>query len=237
MVQTAAADIYSLALTLQGSGSVAGSTPDAPAAILTMQGDFAGKDYRFTASGLLATFLGADPVRGLQATQVDGTSYLRGPISFIGAPEEAWYRLAPAQAALAAPPVSAKATLGLLTTSATMYAGFTAGPTEQRDGQRCQSYSGNKAATVVLLQSLAQSGLPAPSDPNQIDKAESSILVCPDGYVHALTMAFSGRNPGDTPTPFSYDLDVQLSAFDAALGITAPADARDLPAPGSGPTP
>ena len=35
----------------------------------------------------------------------------------------------------------------------------------------------------------------------------------------------------------SYDLDVQLSAFDAALGITAPADARDLPAPGSGPTP
>jgi hypothetical protein len=239
MERTAEADTYRIALLLQGAGAATGGTPNALAEILRLDGTFAGDNHAFTASGFLATFLGADPDRGLQALRADGTSYVRGPLTFVGAPDEAWYRLEPTQAALANPPVSADATLGLLTDAD--FSGFVASAPYQSDGQRCTPFSGDRTATTALLQSLSASGLPAPSDPAQVDAAESRILVCADGYIHALSLVFSGTTPSDPPAPFSYDLAVELDGFDETLAIDPPADARPLPttplSPGTGPTP
>lgn len=232
LLQTAAADTYSVELAVTGSGAVQAAPAGAQAAnILTLDGDFAGDDYQYTLSGLVAALLAADPAAGLQVIRADGVSYMRGPIPLLGAAEAAWYRLPSEQAALAAPPISVATTAQAIVGADPDFSGYTPGPAQTRAGQQCRRYTGDRAATLGLLARLAQSGLPLDADPARIDEAESSVLVCEDGYLHALELAFTGRSAGQQPAPYSYDLRLALSGFDRPATIAPPDGARDLPAP------
>jgi hypothetical protein len=196
-----------------------------------MSGEFAGESYRFALKGFLASFLGADPQRGLEATQVDGVRYIRGPISFIGAPDAVWYRLTATQGALANPPIDVAGSLALLRDSGADFSGFVPDGEDRIGDQRCAVYLGDREATAALLGSLATSGLPA-TDTTQIAEAESRLTVCPDGYLHRIETAFSGEQAGlagEPAKPYSYRLSVELSDFDAAIALDAPADAVALP--------
>lgn len=242
LARSASADTYRLDLSLRGSGSAVslGNATAAETELLGMQATFVNDDYEFTLSGVLAVLLGGDPARGIQALRADEQSYVRGPLALVGASDNAWYRLSPEQAALAAPPVSADSSLGAVQRAGAKFEGFTPGPSEQRNGQQCQSYLGDRDATVALLDSLSQSGLPASASPDDITSAESTVVVCADGYLHGLSLTFAGRQ-GEPAQPFGYSLEVELSDFEAPLVISAPADAREPPAPpgapGSGVTP
>lgn len=230
--RSARADTYRLEVALAGSGALGGAElGEAETELLSLSGEFAGERYRFTLKGFLAGFIGADPQRGLEAAQVDGVRYVRGPIGFIGAPDPVWYRLSGAQAALASPPIDAASSLGLLRDSGADFSGFTPDGEDRVGDQRCAVYLGDRAATIELARSLAESGLPA-ADTGQIAAAESRLTVCPDGYLHRIETAFSGEQPGvggAPPAPYSYRLSVQLGDFDAAIALDAPADAVDLP--------
>lgn len=238
--RSATADNYQIDVTMAGSGALGGMSLGAEESeLLDLVGEFAGDDYSFALQGFLASFLGADPARGLQAMQVDGVRYVRGPLSFIGAAEDAWYRLTPAQAALAAPPVSAASTLALLRDAGADFSGFIPDGIEQLEGQPCAVYSGDRATTVALLSSLAESGLPA-ADTQQIATAESRLTICPDGYLRRIETAFSGEQPdpaGGPARPYSYRLSVDLSGFDGSIELRAPVGARELPASPARPLP
>lgn len=236
--RSARADTYTLAVTLLGSGALGGvELGEAETELLSMSGEFAGERYRFTLRGFLANFIGADPQRGLEAMQVDGERYVRGPIGFLGASEPGWYRLSAAQAAFANPPIDAAGSLALLRDSDAEFSRFTPDGEDRVGDQRCAVYRGDREATVALVSSLAESGLPA-TDTQQIAAAESRLTVCPDGYLHRVETAFSGEQPGvggAPAAPYSYRLSVELSGFGAPLTLDAPADAIELPAGPSGP--
>lgn len=229
--KSAAADTYRLVITLAGSGKFGDiSFPNSsqPTSLFDMEGAFSGADYEFMLKGFLASMLGAGP-DGLRIIRADGVSYAHGPLTFIGAPEAVWYRLSVAQAALANPPVSAATTLNQIISSNPDFSGFSLGSGVDQNGQRCQSYNGDRGATIALLQSLAQSGLPATSAPENTSEAKSAIVICPDGYLHRLSLNISGTNPGASPQPFSYVLDVQIDDFNTAIDIQAPPNPQDLP--------
>jgi hypothetical protein len=230
--RTAALDSYRAELSVSGDLGGGGQ-----GSLLSMEGAFAGDAYEFSASGLLPSILGADPARGLQAVRTSDASYVRGPITMIGALEDAWYRLPVQQTTLAAPPVDVRGTLGLLAASGADYGGFQPGLAQQRQGQSCTPYRGDRAATVELLQALAQSGLPGTADPRQVEAAESTILICADGYLHGLDLTFAGENPGDPPVPFRYTLAAALSDHNGAIAIAAPPNPRAVPVGPGAPRP
>lgn len=236
--RTARADVYTLAVGLVGSGALGGvELGENERELLSMTGAFAGESYRFSLRGFLAGFIGADPQRGLEAMQVDGERYVRGPIGFLGATEPDWYRLSAAQAALANPPIDAAGSLALLRDSDADFSRFTPGGEDRVGDQRCAVYLGDYEATMALVGSLAESGLPA-TDTQQITTAESYLVVCPDGYLHRIATAFSGEQPGvggAPAAPYSYRLSVELSGFDAPVALDAPGNALELPAGPSGP--
>lgn len=232
LARTAGASSYRLDLSVTGQGAVqAAPAGGAPTTLIAMTGAFAGSDFEYRLTGSVAAMLAADPQAGLQAISAGGTSYIRGPVPLLGAIEDAWYILPPAQAAMVAPPVSATSTAGALARANPDFVGFVPGPEEQRGGQACRRYTGDRAATLGLLKSLGQAGLPVESDPARISEASSAIVVCADGYLYDLDLAYSGTTATEQPAPFTIDLRLRLSGFDETITITAPQGARPLPSP------
>jgi hypothetical protein len=194
--------------------------------LLAMEGDFAGEEYEITAGGLLTGLLGADPVAGQRAIRADGASYLHGPLALLGAVDDAWYRLPAQQSGLATPPIDLLETLGLLANFD--FAGYTSAPFVQRGELKCIPYQGDRDATVGLLRALAQSGLPGIATASEIERAESTMLVCDDGLLHELQLEVAGESSGNPPAPFGYSLDVTLSDLGEPITISAPPNAKNV---------
>lgn len=235
--QTANIDTYRMQLSLRGSGLVGGfNLGNNLTDLLTLDGQFAGADVSFTLRGFLAAFLGADVTRGLQAMTVGGVSYVRGPLTFLGAPDDVWYRLTPEQSAIATPPTQVDTTLSAVSRSGADFSRFTAGAVVEQDGVQCQEYLGDRDATTALFSSLGAVGLPTQLPDSTVSEATARILVCADGYLRRLTITFDGTatDPQGQAQPFSFVLDVRLSDINRPVRLTPPADARDLPNPGSG---
>ncbi|WP_298402318.1 hypothetical protein [uncultured Chloroflexus sp.] len=235
--QTATIDTYRMQLVLRGSGLVGGfNLGNATTELLGLDAQFAGADVSFTLRGFLAAFLGADVTRGLQAMTVGGVSYARGPLTFLGAPDDVWYRLAPEQSAIATPPAQVDTTLSAVGNAGADFSRFTAGATAERNGVRCQEYRGDRDATTALFASLNAVGLPTQLPESAITDAAAQVWVCDDGYLHQLTITFTGTatDPQGQAQPFSFALDVQLSEINGSIRLMPPADFRDLPAPGNG---
>jgi hypothetical protein len=230
--QTAALDAYRFSLNLSGAGAVGSinlGDPDVEVALFALDGAVSDADYQFTMTGILAIFLGANTQGGLQAIVVDGQSYLYGPIAFVDGTEAAWYRLTPDRAGLAILPVDIDATLDLVLQSEADFSGFVVGDADPRDDMRCRAFVGDDEATIALLRSLARGGLPFEIDAAFIDQAESTLVICEDGYVHELSLTYGGLNPDADQNPYRYDLRVTLSDLGGSVLIEVPADARELP--------
>jgi hypothetical protein len=107
--------------------------------------------------------------------------------------------------------------------------GFVRGPAGQRDGVACQSYVGDRAATLALAASVGQSAGGAFS-PDEIDQASTQLWVCQDGYIHEVAVSFSGTTVaagGSAPQPFSVNLTVLAFDFGAPISIAAPPNAQE----------
>lgn len=227
--RTAALDTYSATISVAGGG-FPGAPAGALGTLLRLDGRFAGAEHEFTASGLLTSVLGADPVTGLTAARADGASYVRGPVPLLGIADQSWYRLPPERAALAQPPVSLALLRGVLDPATFDSSGLTAGAPEQREGQSCTPYTGDTAVTAAVLRSLYAGGLPQVVAPEQVREGEATVVICDDGYVHQLTLSLAGVFPGDTAAPFSLELDARLDNPGGPIEIAAPPAAKDLPA-------
>ncbi len=233
--QTANLSTYRMQLTLRGSGLIGGFNLGATVTdLLALDGQFAGNDVAFTLRGFLAAFLGADVTRGLQAITVNGVSYARGPLTFLGVNDDNWYRLSAEQSVLATPPAQVNTTLLAVSQAGADFSRFTIGATDTRDGARCQEYRGDREATTALFASLDAVGLPTRLPDSTITDAQAQIWVCEDGYLRQLTINFAGTatDPQGQSLPFSFALDVQVSDINGEIRITPPPDARDLPTSG-----
>jgi hypothetical protein len=95
VARTGAVGMYRSRVTMRGSGLL-GAASASPTDLIVVDGSFAGAEYEYTLSGFLSAFLGASE-GGLQIIRAGGETYVRGPLPMLAAPEDAWYRLPPAQ--------------------------------------------------------------------------------------------------------------------------------------------
>ncbi|MBX0326301.1 hypothetical protein K2Z83_01155 [Oscillochloris sp. ZM17-4] len=222
---------------MSGSGAVGAITlgsPQAPAEIMGMKGAFSDADYRFALTGFVTALYGSSSPRGIQVVHVAGQDYIHGPITVIGATQDAWYRLPKARAVMATPPLYPAGLLALVSQSGVDPAGFAPAGQEQLDSQACQRFSGDRSVSLAVLKSLSDSGLPVDTSAEHVDSVAADLWVCDDGYLHQVRLAFAGTTPGETPLPFDFTMTMHMYDFDADVGVVAPETALDLavsPAP------
>jgi hypothetical protein len=229
LAKTAAATSYRIAVRVSGEGTLQGvSLGESEAEILNLSGAFSAGDFEYALKGTLAAILGVDPESGLEIATVGGTSYMRGPVPFLGATEEGWYRLAPAQSALANPSLTAGA-LGTFFPARPV--GFEEQGSETIDDLSCTIYAGDKAALEAAIDGLSTSGLPGADALADADEAELRAWVCEDGYMHRVRLSFTGSGATEGEEGFAFTTLVDLSDFGATITIDKPADARELTPP------
>ncbi|MEI7771122.1 MAG: hypothetical protein WCI67_14105 [Chloroflexales bacterium] len=231
-----AARSYRAEVSMSGNGTagaVSLGSPQAPAEVMGMEGAFSGADYRFTLTGFVTALYGGSSATGIQVVHVAGQDYIHGPLAVIGAFRDAWYRLPPTRAALATPPLYPAGLLALVAQSGVSPTGFSPAGQEQLDRQRCQRFRGDRAASLAILKSLGDSGLPVDTVSEHIDRVAADLWVCADGYLHQVRLAFAGATPAQKPQPFDFTISMRMYDFAADVGVAAPDTALDIAAPPS----
>ena len=95
---------------------------------------------------------------------------------------------------------------------------------ETLDGQTCDVYVGNKEAILKSNSSLSR-------DFDSIDTAEAKAYICADGFLHLMSMSFTGKSKSDPSKEAGMSLVIRMSDFNVPVTLTAPADAEPLKSP------
>jgi hypothetical protein len=217
-------------MTMQGAlgEGLPGADPTQEIEAINLSGKFDGQNSEYTMKGFFAAFLGVEPDTGLQIISVDGQNYIHGPVPMIGAAEDKWYIADEAQSSLAEPPISTGDMLEGFDDAS--IAGLKSDGQEQLDGQQCQVFSGDKEATLKLLEGTGSS-TPTTDMFEEVEDASTKLLICEDGYLHQMGFSVSG-SAKDTPgQKASFSLNMHIFDFGGDFTITAPEGAVKLEMP------
>ncbi|MBI4674768.1 MAG: nuclear transport factor 2 family protein [Chloroflexi bacterium] len=115
---------------------------------------------------------------------------------------------------------------------------FSKSGTANVGAQTCDVYTGNRAAFDAAFPRLAQSAALNTDelDPAKITRAEYLVTVCADKRLYRLQYSFDAPSKTKPDTKGALTYDVQLSGYDDAITIQAPADAVPLPGASDAPT-
>jgi hypothetical protein len=209
---------------------VAGDLMDLPTAssaelpLFDMEGVYNSGNSRTLLKGLFAGLLGNE--NGFETITVDGVSYIKGPIPLLGAKEEKWYVLPEDRKGDAQTPFDPKSMINDLAKDEDTDKAMQKSGTEEIDGETCDVY----VATKENLLAMKSNGS-LTRDFERVDTAEAKALICPDGFLHLMRMAFSGASKKSPDKVSSALLEIRLFDFGKAANIEAPADAAKLEAP------
>lgn len=206
--------------------------------LFALEGEVKQPDQHFTIEGFMASFVGAlsgfDPKTSkLEFASVDGKMYMRGTLEGQTAPK--WY-LIPADSG--GPSFAPKDLVETMSGGDYPTDAFAKTGAATIGAQMCDVYTGNRAAFDAALPRLSQSAALNSDelDPAKISRAEFLVTVCPDKRLYRIQYSFdaSPKSKPDTKGTLTYD--VQLSGYQDAITIQAPADAVPLPGASASPT-
>lgn len=233
---------FRLDLSMSGKGDLSGANLPIPTnqeiTLIGMAGELNGRDLHITLKGLVATFLGGDPDKGMEVMSVGGKNYLHGPAPTIapGATEDKWYILSQDQSSVTQLPLQPSEIFDDVGAQSAQLDVLKKGAPESLDGKQCDTYAGDKDATIKLFQSLTQSAPPTPDDTNQIDDASSKFWVCDDGFFHQMQINVTGHAKDKPAQTSTFSLRFHMWDHNGAIKITAPENALPLTVPGLSPT-
>lgn len=110
---------------------------------------------------------------------------------------------------------------------------------ETLNGARCDVYLQDRAAVVefFIRRYLASTTIPLETGDQLLDRAESRVWVCDNGYLPRFELHITTKSQGGTDTPVAFDVRVELRDLNGEIQITAPTNAVLLPTPTPLPTP
>ena len=225
---------YRVELTMSGNGifSLDQSTPVPGAAavevpLLGLRGEVNGKDDHYLLQGILAAFLGVDPMKGFESMTVGGKAYIHGPVSMLGAMEDKWYALPPDKAQAAQPSVEPVSILESLESAGLTPQDFRLNRTENLDNLTCAIYSGDKDIATKIFQASSGSS----SSNITVTAATLQYWVCSDGYFHQMRLVIDGKLADKPDQIGTYTVILHLSDIGTNIVIQAPANAELLTTP------
>ncbi len=221
--------------------------PNQPTSLLNVTGEFNNNNTRIEVTGLLTMFLEMDPDKGLEFIQYNGQSYIHGPVAFLGAPEDRWYRGEQSLGSMSSVPVTPDAfreELDMVELEMFIEVfDFVLTGSESLDGRQCDVYTMDREATLRAIEELNSmsgsdmSGSGQDFNPNDIEAAEVKSWVCEDGYLHQLEIFVEGTSPDMPEQLIGVNFIVHMHDFDGDINIVEPADAIALEQPDLGASP
>lgn len=206
--------------------------------LFALEGEVKQPAQHFTIEGIMASFVGAlsgfDPnTSKLEIANVDGKMYMRGTLEGATAPK--WY-LVPADGG--GPSFAPKDLIETMSGADYAANSFAKTGAATIGAQTCDVYTGNRAAFDAALPRLSQSAALNGDelDPAKITRAEFLVTVCPDKRLYRIQYSFDAPAKTKPDTKGTVTYDVQLSGYDDAITIQAPADAVPMPGASTSPT-
>jgi hypothetical protein len=221
--------------------------PNQPTSLLNVMGEFNNNNTRVAVTGLLTMFLEVEPDTGLEFIQYNGQSYIRGPVAFLGAPEDRWYRGEQSLGGMSSVPVTPDAfreelDMAELEMFIEVF-DFVLTGNESLDGQECDVYTMDREATLRAIEELNSmsgsdmSGSGQDFNPNDIESAEVKSWICNDGYLHKLELFIEAYSPDMPEQLIGVNFMAHMYDFGGDINIVEPADAIALEQPDLGASP
>ena len=197
-------------------------------AFFNMAGEVESPNAHLTSKGGLLAFLTPDPNTNLEIIEAGGKTYMKGVNMFGLTDPKVWYIM------------DSSSTSGFSDfAKPDEWQDFAGGGklsdfkkvrTESLDGQSCDVYTFDfknvqNAAIVGMLGSSKDK-----SDFSAVDKAETSVWLCGDGYVHKYTVDYEGHDAKTPTEKGALRISAHMWDFNnATIKVTAPADAKPMP--------
>ncbi len=236
------AQVYRVELELKASGQFADlatsqSPSDTELVLISMNGAVRNQDAQLNLSGVFASlitgFLGFTDTDGVELLNVGDHAYIKGTLS--DSSEDKWYDLGSSQDVQA--PLTPASLLESLEQANLNAADFQQTGTQALDGQQCTVYTGDRAAVIAAFSSVGANQA-EPLDPSMVDDAAINFYICPDGYLHQMTMTLTAHEPENPEQKGTFTLNLHIFDIDSSdINIVAPTGAEPLQMPGIPGTP
>lgn len=195
--------------------------------LFDMTGEVDGKNTRFSSKGGFLALLSGDPNGTVEFLTADNKTYMRGVKMFGLTDPKLWY---------VTTDNSTSSGMGDFA-KPDAFKDFIDNPTsfkkvgnESVDGQACDIWSGALAgfdATSML--GIFGAGKDA-GDIGVVDKSETRIWLCGDGYVHKFSTEFQGHNAKTPTEKGAFKMNGHMWDFNnITIKVTPPTDAKPLP--------
>ena len=185
-----------------------------------------GKSQLTSKGGLLAML--GDANSPIEIIEADGKTYMRGVTMFGLTDPKSWYITD--NSSTSGFSDFSKPDEFTSFTSGTKDTDFKKVRTESVDGQSCDVYlydmkSVQNAAIIGMLGSAQDK-----TDFASVDKAEMTVWLCGDGYVHQWMLDYQGHDSKDATQKGSLKMSAHMWDFNnPTISVTAPANAKPMP--------
>lgn len=195
-------------------------------ALFDMSGEIDGKKSHLTSQGGIMAMLTGDANGTLEIITADGKTYMKG-IKLLGDPNT-WY--------ISSNSSSSGMEDFAKPDSFTDFTGsgqndFKRVGNESVDGRSCDIWSGSlKGFDSSFLGSLGALGSKDTSDLSTVDKSETRVWLCTDGYVHKFAVDYQGHSGTNAAEKGAFKMNAHLWDFNnASINIQAPQGAKPMP--------
>ena len=194
---------------------------------VNLGGEFQGRDSHFLMKGYVADLL-IPTDNGIEMVTRGDDVYLHGPVPLLGAPDDKWY-VERAEILDSFRPLSRPANW-LIGYSSSNWSSFKKAAAESLDGKSCDTYVGDKSATLLWYQSANPEDIPSQNLFAAFDAAEGKLWVC-DGYVHQFHVSLTTHSKYDVKQKGTLQLQMHFYDINTSIQIPAPANAVPLNIP------
>jgi hypothetical protein len=189
--------------------------------LMTYEGAHVGENAQITYGGAMLAALG-EGLTQVEYISVDGKVYLRGPFPSMGVNDDGWYELSPSRAEDLKAPGTPFEFVQQMADDDKLATDLEKSGSVSIGAQTCDVLS------IPREKILADESSAYIKDFSSVSEAEMSIVVCPDGYMHKMTVSFVGKQKNDPTQDAGLKINVTMSDFDKVADIRAPKDAKSL---------
>ncbi len=194
--------------------------------VFDFTGEVDGTNTHFSSKGGFLAILAGDPNTTVEIITAGGKTYMRGIKMFGLTDPKVWYVTSTNTTARGLEDFAKPDTFKDYLDDA---ASFKKVGTEVVDGQQCDIWSGTIRGFNASMLGAFGAGKDT-GDIGVVDKSETRVWLCADGYVHKFLLDFQGHNAKTPTEKGSFKLNGRMWDFNnPAIKVTPPTDAKPMP--------
>lgn len=195
--------------------------------LFDMSGEVDGKNMRMSSKGGFLAIFSGDPNGTVEFLTADNKTYMRGVKMFGLADPKVWYVTSDN---------STTSGMGDFAKSDSFNdfidnpASFKIVGNESVDGQACTIWAGTLSGfDAASMTGIFGAGKDT-GDLSVVDKSETRVWLCNDGYVHKFSMDYQGHNAKTPTEKGAFKINGHMWDYNnPAIKVTPPTDAKPLP--------